>query len=226
MKTRSQLKAICVRKTKDNSATAQSGFDEDLVIGEQIISAILKSKGFQLIKTSTISLTDGTETYDLDSDVDEVEQVLITSPTDDEKVLERIDKEDLRSFNPVTTNDSESTPSYWYFSEPTIGTDNTETKRISFYPIPDSSYTVTYSYKSTVTGMDADDDYPFFDGKYHHILADFAIWQYSEREADPTMNPNYWENKWEKGQALVIETYYDQGKYLEPIKGPDQYEPD
>ena len=226
MKTRLELKNICVRKTKDNSAEAQSGFNEDLVIGEQIIVSILKSKGFQLIKTSTLALTSGTETYSLASDVDEVEQIRITSPTDDEKVIDKISKEDLRAMNPVTSNDSTSTPSYWYFSEPIIGSDNTETKRISFYPIPDGDYTITYSYKMILTGMNADGDYPFFAERYHHVLADYAIWQYSEREADPTMNPNYWENKWEKGLALITETFYEQSKYLEPIKGPDQYEPD
>lgn len=226
MKTRLELKNICIRKTKDNSPEAKNGFDDDLATGEQIIASILKSKGFQLYKTETLSLTSGTETYDLASDVDEIEQLLITSPTADEKELVRVDKEEFRKTNPVTSNDSTSTPSYWYFSEPTIGSDNTETKRVSFYPIPDGAYTVTYSYKSTITGMDADGDYPFFAGRYHHILADYAIWQYAEREADPTMNPNYWENKWEKGLALLTETFYDQTKHLEPINGPDQYEPD
>ena len=222
-KTYSQLKNICIRKTKDNSPDAVSGFEEDLNIAQQIIASLRDWP--ELYQTpGTLSLVDGTEKYSLASDVDEIEQMRITSPTDYEKELPEESKEAHRAVHPVTSNDSKAVPSYWYFDEPSISSTNVETKQVGFYPIPEQAYTVTYSYKRTIPEMSANGSYPFFNSKYHDILADYAIWQYYEREPDEAGNPLYWQNKWEQGKQRMLETYYSQSKHLKPIPGPDQYE--
>ncbi len=219
-KTYSQLQNICIRKTKDNSPDAVSGFQEDLNIGQEIVASLLGTRARELYTTGTLSLVAGTETYSLNSDVDTIEQVLITSPTNDEKELLLSSKEYERSINPVKSNDSQAMPNRYYLDEPSIAADGTETKVMAFDTIPDQAYTVTYSYKKKVSPMSATVLYPFFNSKYHYILADYAIWQYTERETDESMNPSYWEIKWEKGLALLLETYGSDTKNQEPIPGP------
>ena len=215
MKTYTELQNICLRRTKtEGEADALAGFQEDLNIGQSIIASLRLWS--ELYTSSTLSLTNGVETYSLASDVDVVEQLRITSPTDQEKELKYISKEEFRRINPVTSNDSTAVPTYWYWSEPSIGTDYTPTKQVSFYPIPDGGYTVEYSYKKTVPQMSNVTDYPFFDGKYHHILTYYAIWKYAEREADQSLNPTYWKNEWETALGNLIETDSQQ-KHQPPI---------
>ena len=114
---------------------------------------------------------------------------------------------------------------YWYFTEPTIESDGTRTLKISFWPIPDTSYTVTYSYKKT-TSLTSASVYPFFDTAYHHILSDYAIWQYAVREPDPTLDPNYFKNEWLEGLAMLKRKMMTDSKHQITIPGPDQYEHD
>lgn len=215
--TQLQLVNLAARRLKvDSDNTARTGILDDLNIGQQVLASLMGWK--ELMKSATLSLTDGTETYSLASDVQYVEQMRITSPTDLEAVLTEVDKEIFRVSNPVTSNDSETTPKYWYFTEPSIGSDNVATKQVSFYPIPEQSYTVTYSYKADCPALDGDNDYPFFDGNFHHILADYACWKYCEREPDPTLNPAYFKNEWEEGKRLLLENYRGWSKYQMPIK--------
>lgn len=216
-KTYAELQAICVRKTKTaNDATALLGFQEDINIALGIVASIINPE--PLYKSDTLSLTSGIETYDLASDVATIEQVKITSPTTSEKVLVQISKERAREFK--TANDSHATPNWWYFDEPTFNTDGTRTLRISFYPISEQAYTVTYSYSILPTVLANSGDYPFFDQRFHHILADYAIWQYAESEPDPTLNPAYWKSKWDEDIELVKEATLTKSKHLMPIRGP------
>lgn len=224
MKTRLELVNICKRKTKDTSTLSATNFADDLIIAEGIVDSIL-NRGKIRTKTATLSLVDGTETYALASDVGTVKQMLLTSPANDEKEIQLIDTETFRRMNPATSNDSKGIPDYYYFIEPTVGATNIESKNINFYPIPDDSYTATYTYRRNSDFMAADTDYPSFDERYHHILADYAIWQYYERETDESGNPMYWQNKWNQDLDWLIETYPRDGMLL-PIPGPDQYEVD
>lgn len=215
--TQSQLVDLAARRLKvDTDNVAKTGILADLNIAQQILASLLSWK--ELMKTGTLSLADGTETYSLASDVQFVEQMRITSPTDLESVLTEVDKEIFRQSNPVTSNDGETTPKYWYFTEPSIGSTNLATKQVSFFPIPEQSYTVTYSYKADCPELDSNTDVPFFDGNFHHILADYACWKYAEREPDPTLNPTYWKNEWEEGKRLLMENYRGWSKYQMPIK--------
>ena len=222
--TRDQLLGICIRKTKDDDPEAQDGFKDDLVTAEGIVAALIY--GNERIRTKTLSLQQGVETYDLDSTVGIIEQMRLTIPANKEKIIDQIRKKEFRRFNPNTSNESETIPNWWRWHEPTQNSDNSEQKRVSFYPIPDTDYTIEYSFNSIPIGLTTAAQVPYFDSKYHHILADYAIWQYAESEADETMNPNYWENKWDKGLSLIVE--YGQDQEMDPpaIKGPDMLESD
>lgn len=224
-KNRLELVNICKRKTKDSTATATSGYQEDLDIALGIVDSLLNTN--EDTKTGTLSLTAGVETYALASDVETVEQVLITSPVGNKKELEWVDKNRFREVHPNTSNDGTSVPTVYYESESTINaTTNVETKNISVYPIPSGSFTLTYSYKHAMPVMATDAAYPSFNGRYHHILADYAIWQYYEREVDESGSPMMWENKWTKDLQWLVETYPMFNKYPNQIPGPDQYEAD
>jgi hypothetical protein len=144
-KTRLELVNICKRKTKDTSSTSSSGFQEDLTTAEGIISTILQANQPGKV-LDTLSLTAGVESYSLASNVASVEQILITSPVNDEKEIIEVDKETFRRTNPATSNDSQSCPSYWYHIEPTISSTGVLTKKVSFYPIPDKSYMLKIAY--------------------------------------------------------------------------------
>lgn len=223
-KTRLQLVNICKRKTKDTSSTSESGFQEDLDTALGIVDSILnRDKGD--IK-ATLNLIAGTESYPLPTNVDTLNQFVITPPATGSK-LTWVGRDIFRLNNPDTSTSSHGVPSYWYEIEPTIdGATNVETKNINVFPIPDVDYVATYTYIKSLPIMVTNAAYPSFNGKYHHILADYAIWQYYERETDESGNPMYWQNKWEKDLEWVIETYPRSIKYLAAISGPDQLESD
>jgi hypothetical protein len=206
--TRLQLVDFCKRKTKLGSDPAsETGFEDDLNEAINILASVIDFP--ELDTEADLSLADGTETYNLASDVYKVdkEAVRIISPATQEKDLIWKTKKFIRIMHPVTTNDSEAIPTYAYLIEPTLSALNVPTKRMSFYPIPDSSYTVRYNYIRNAPLMNADDAQPFFNEKFHRVLSAYTIWQHAEREADETLNPNYWENQWLDGMARMIEYY-------------------
>ncbi len=219
-KTRVELKAIATRL--GNIPSSYNGTNEDLEIGCQLVAAMKNWP--ELMKADTLNLTsaDGDTVYPLAADTDKVEQMRITNPTSYARVLPQISKTRLRQIIPDKTLPGVSPPSRWYYSEPTISTANVQTQNVSFDYRPDRSYTVTYSYKSNAPAFDGDDDYPFFDGNYHHILTYFAVWKYAERSADPSLNPIYWRGEWESGIRELINSYSERTTMLMPIPGPDE----
>lgn len=219
MKTRLELKTLCVRYAKiPDDAVVRAGLEEDLNIALHIVAA--KRNWPQLYKTGTLSLTgsDGDITYSLASDVDEIEQMRITSPSSYAKVLTLISKEKLREITPDKTVPGRAVPSKWYISEPTLSSTNVETKNISFDYRPDQAYTITYSYKMFPPTMNADGAYPFFDPTYHHILSYYALWKYAERTSDPAVDPIYWRGEWDKALEDMETDEQSQTKY--PLEIP------
>ena len=218
-KTRSELKTMCVRYGHiPDDSIFRGGIDEDLAIACNIVAG--KKDWPQLYKTNTISLTasDGDIDYSLATDVDEIEQMRITSPSSYARVIPPISKERLREVIPDKTIPGTAVPSMWYFSEPTISSVNVETKNVSFNYRPDQAYTITYSYKKFAPALDADGKYPFFDETYHHILAYYALWKYAERSADAAVNPIYWRNEWLSALAEMQADEQSQLKY--PLEIP------
>lgn len=221
---RLELVNLCKRKTKDTSSTSNSGFQDDLDTALGIVDSILNTHEGD--KAGTLSIISGTGTYAVDSDVETINQILITS-LNNEKQLVNIDKDEFRASHPNTSDDSTGNPSYWYESDPTINsTTNAQTKNISIYPIPNANLTASYTYTRSLPAMATDAASPSFNAKYHHILADYAIWQYYERETDESGNPMYWQSKWNQDLAWLIETYPKITKYPVAIPGPDYYEVD
>lgn len=215
-------KVIRLLKVQTSDSSSTGGIVDDLNEAVQIIAA--KRIWPELIKTGTIALTgsDGDTTYSLASDVDQVEQIRISSPTSYARVLPQETKERHFMIIPDKTLAGTSTPRYWYFAEPTIAANNVATKTVSFSYRPDQSYTITYSYKRYAPEMDADDDYPFFDGMYHDAPVYYACWKYAERVADPTKNPIYWRGEWEAALERMLADERGRSKYLTPIPGPDE----
>lgn len=222
-KTRAEIKAIATRI--GNIPTTYTGLDEDTGIACQIIAS--KRDWPELYKVGTLSLTgsDGDITYSLASDVDKIEQMRITVPSTYSRVIDEVDRRSIRRTIPNKLIPGTTTPSRWYYSEPTIGSNNVETKQVSFDYRPNMAYTMTYSYKANPPDMDSDDDYPFFDGNYHHILAYYDVWKYAERSADPALNPIYWRGEWENGVEELLASYASKSTLLMPVPGPDWQTP-
>ena len=133
MKTRLELKNMVIRGCKvGNDSTALAGIDMDLEIANAIVAN--KRAWPQLIKTGTLSLTsnDGDISYPLESNVDEVNQLLITAPSSYARMIYPVQKELLREEIPDKTVPGRAVPSRWYFSEPTLSALNVETKNVSF----------------------------------------------------------------------------------------------
>lgn len=224
MKTYEELWKICQRRTKtEGDADALAGFKEDINIAMQEIASL--RDWYELEKKDTLLITAGTDTYAMTStvggndDYDIVRQILIISPTSDESVVQYIDKEKLRGMDQVASNSGTGQPLYWYYNEPTIASGN-ETRNITFWPVPDGSYTAQISYKRVPSDMSSGTNRPFFDKKFHHILADYAIWQYCLREPDSTLNPQTFEAIWENGKRRLLSSVHSQ-TLLRPIPGPD-----
>lgn len=222
--TRLQLRNIAIRRAKipTNNQVVLDAIDDDLDQACQIIAG--KRFWPQLVKTNTLSLTasDGDISYALQSDVDEVEQFRITSPTSYSAVLQPVDKLFIRQVIPNKTLPGRTVPSKWYFVEPTISSTNVETKNITFDYLPDQAYTVTYSYKSFAPALSGDGSYPFFDSVYHMHLVNYAIWKYAERTPDASLNPVYWRGEWEFGVQTIEDDEQGQSKFLLPIPGPNE----
>lgn len=223
-KTRAEIKAIAIRN--GNIPTSYIGIDEDTNIGCQLIASLRDWSELNRVGTPlSLTAADGDITYSLDANVDKITQVWISSPASYARVLEEIDHRSFRRLIPDKTIPGPSTPNRWYYSESSIGTDNVETKQISFNSRPDRAYAVTYSYKSDAPEMDDDTDYPFFDGNYHHILANYDVWKYAERSADPALNPIYWRGEWENGVKELLANYASKSTLLLPVPGPDWQTP-
>lgn len=222
-KTRSELKTMIIRSLKiNNDSVAIAGLDVDLDVACGIIAP--KKKWPELMRRASISLTaaDGDTVYPLDSTCDNVEQMVITSPGSYGKELKFRDKRMVRAAIPDKTIPGTSTPSVWYFSEPTVSTANVATKNVSFDARPDQAYTIQYSYKAYAPSLDSDDKYPFFDGKYHHGLYYYGCWKVSERLTDPAVNPIYWRGEWENFlEGLEQE---EQGDTTDPLQIPAEGE--
>lgn len=221
-KTREELKNMCIRLAKSSGATSNAGIEEDLNVACNIVASIRDWNELYKINTLALTGSDGDISYSLSSDVDEVEQMKITSPTNYAQVLGRVEKTRIRQLIPDKTIAGRSVPSRWYYVEPSIGSDNVETKKVTFDYRPDQAYTITYSYKANVPEMSESSDYPFFDGNYHHILVNYAMWKLAERLADPSLSPNYYAGEWDISLNFMKEHYQSQSKFLLPIPGPDE----
>lgn len=224
MRNYEQLWKMCQRRTKtEGDADALAGFKEDINMGIQEIVALRDWQ--ELEKKDTLLVTSGTDTYalnttvNLNEDYDVIKQVLIISPTGNETEVFYIDKEQLRKIDPVASNSGTGTPRYWYYNEPTIITGN-ETRNMTLWPVPNASYTLQISYKRIPSDMSAGSDRPFFDKKLHHILVDYAVWNYCLREPDSTLNPSTFEANWENGKRRLLSSVHSQAP-LQPIPGPD-----
>lgn len=218
--TRAEIKSMAIRlgKIPATNATALAGVDIDSGIACNIIAGLKEWP--ELFRLGTFALTSSdtaTTQYPLASDVDKVQQLRITSPTNYTKIIYQIALTDLRAMISDKTLAGRTTPSYWAYSEPTISSNNTETKKVEFDYLPDQAYTITYSYKGNPPVLDEDGDYPFFDGNFHHIVALYDLWKYAERVTDAANSPIYWRGEWENGLKELLDAYYEKTTMLLPI---------
>ena len=196
------LYKLCQRQSGNKSPDALIGFKDYLNLGQKDMAGSLDNWR-ELQKTETLSLTDGIESYPLATDFSKFRSdvILITSPTDEEKAVYRVSSNKFKEWNPVTSNDSKETPSWWY-EDP-----NNETK-ILFNPIPDKSYTATYDYIMFPSDMSADTNTPFFPVRWHHILIDFALAMHYESAAQRNYDAaNYHWTKYANGKRQCLSDY-------------------
>ena len=144
----------------------------------------------------------------------------ITSPDSYAKMLGHINNFEYWEASPTKANQGTATPTSWYFTQPTINANGAAQFNISFDQMPDQSYTVTYSYKRITPTLATSTDVPFFSPSHHHILIDYALWKYAEREADPSLNPEYFRVSWENGLTSLLEKGFVPSREMTPIPGP------
>lgn len=121
-------------------------------------------------------MTVGTEEYALATDYEKFREMVITT-AGFEKPIKLYNYREFRDNFPNTANDPQGCPQLAYYS-PNV------TNSIRFYQIPDTSYTVSYDYYKAPTDMTLTTDTPFFNSKFHHILADFALAMFYESAAE------------------------------------------
>lgn len=195
----------CQRKTGNRSSEALIGFQECLNIGQGIVAGSLDNWR-ELQDVGTLTLSDGTESYSvtsLDSNFVRFRSdvILITSPTNDETAVHRVSSNRLREWNPVTTNDGEGTPQWWY-------EDPSDDTKIKFYPIPDQTYTATADIIISPSDMSTASDTPFFPGRWHHILVDYALAEHYESSLQPNFDKaTFHRTKFINGLRSLISDY-------------------
>lgn len=189
------LQDTAIRRGKVGAVDSQAkaGIASDLNIAQQIVAGLRFWE--ELMKRGSLSVVQGTDTYDLASDVDDIEQILITSPSGLVTEVEFVNRTELRRRWPLPANAGQSTPYMAYLAEPSVNA-GTATKQLTFFPEPNQAYTVQYSYRRIVGNMTLPTDYPFFNQKYHHILIDYALWKEAETNPDESKNPNYYRELW------------------------------
>lgn len=171
----------------------------------------------------TLLLADGDTVYSLASDVDKIETVTISTPTNYAVALQFALRKNILNIILQKTIGGTSQPNYWYFAPPTVSSDNVATKNISFNSMPDQSYTVTYNYYSTPPQITTGTNYPFFPSNYHYIVELYCEWKYCERNPDPTLNPDYFRGEWENGVKELTGNYASKLTENVPISGPNPY---
>ena len=193
---------LCQRQSGNKSADALIGFKDYLNLGQKDVAGSYDNWR-ELHKTGTLSLVDGTESYTLATDFSKFRSnvVILTSPTNNEKPIYRAPSNQFKEWNPVTSNDSKTIPEWWY-EDP-----NDDTK-VLFYPIPNTSYTVTYDYIALSSDMSVTSDTPFFPARWHHILVDFAMSMHYESAAQRNYDAaNYHLIKYTNGKKQLISDY-------------------
>lgn len=196
------LQKLVQRQSGNKNADALLGIKDYLNLGQKDMAGSLDNWR-ELQTTGTLSLVDGTEAYALASNFSKFrsDAILITSPTNDEKVIWRVGSVGFRNRNPVTSNDSEGTPNEW-FEDP-----NDDTK-VRFSPIPGSSFTASYDYLALPTDMSADSDTPFLPARWHHILVDYALAMHFENpyQRNYEVSNRYW-TRYANGKDQCIADY-------------------
>jgi len=177
----------------------------------------------ELMKSGTISLVlaDGDKDYPLNSDVDKIDWMGITVPTNNAIQLTYISRKNLANIILQKTIGGTAQPVRWYFDNPTVSSDNVATRNVSFNVMPDKAYTVKYFYKALPPQIVASTNYPFFNANFHYIIDFYCLWKYSERNPDPSLNPAYFRGEWENGVKELLAN--DNADVVEnvPIPGPN-----
>lgn len=221
-KTQAQIQSDVVRIGRiANTDSASLG--AIIVDSNDAINIIASKRNWdELYRTGTLSLllADGDKNYPLSNNVDKVDLVRITSPINYAKEITAVLARDLLAVLGAKTNNGTGTPNQWYYSEPTVASNNVETKNMSFDIMPDQSYTVTYRYRTYPPQLVNTTDYPFFDQNYHHIIVDYCLMQYAKRNPDQTLNPDSFELKWARGLNDLLSSYDSKIVRNTPIPGP------
>ncbi len=217
----STITTTCSRRTKTSGdAQALIGFQADVNDGIRIVSSL--RDWLELHRENTLSLTsaDGDISYALNANVDKVYQLRITSPVTYAKSLEHLNNFQYWDYWATKANQGLACPTAWYFTAPTIASTGAATYNVSFDQKPEQSYTVTYSYKTRAPTLTNDTDVPFFTPTFHHILVDYCLWKYAEREADPSLDPNYYRVSWENGLTDLLSDGALPQRQMTAIRGP------
>lgn len=165
----------------------------------------------ELMKSNTLSLllADGDKDYNLQSDVDKVEIMAITVPTNYAITLPYVERKNILNIVVQKPIGGTAQPTAWYYDTPTISSDNVSTKTISFNVMPDQAYTVKYFYKALPPQITAGSNFPFFNANYHWIIDFYCLWKYAERNPDPTLDPAYFRGEWEEGMRQLMANVQD-----------------
>ena len=177
----------------------------------------------ELYQTGTIplALADGDTNYPLASNVERVETMAITSPTNNAIQLTNVSR--LNILNMVVGKPIGGTgqPTAWYYQPESVSPDNVATKNVSFNVMPDKSYTIEYWYRAFPPLITIGSNFPWFNGNFHWIIDNYCLWKYSERNPDPTLNPDYFRGEWDSGLAQLLESVSDDLMMSLPIAGPN-----
>lgn len=197
-----ELQQLCQRQSGNKSPDALIGFQSYLNFGQNDL-AIQLGNVEELHASDTLSFSQGTESASLATDFLVMRnEPYISFPTDYEKVLTRINYNKLRALYGTTSDDSQSTPIYWYYTP-------TGENALSVFPVPEQTYTISYDYLKKPDAMTAPADEPFFPSPYHYLLVDFALAMYYESPSQRAFDrAAYYSTKWNQEDVPKIRTAF------------------
>lgn len=214
----SQLRTLLALAAKDNTLTDDNTADADNLINLAIqdISGEFNGQLRCLEDDSSISATDGTGLYSLDSDVNDIITMYLTSPSEDK--LDRWERRRFIRYYPDHTD--EGTPTIYV----PWGIDASGNEQVYLYPVPNTSMTVYYDFYKKIGNLSSDSDIPEIPQIFQPVIIYRAAYLHSIMHKNDAGLAALMLNMYEKGISNMHDWNLDKLDMDDYIKRHGEYE--
>jgi len=158
-----------------------------------------------LHKDTTLSTVSGTAVYQLPPDFLELKRIFQFGADANYPPLEETSSQQITDWQNI--NDMSSYPSFFAIGVGEYTKETGQVWEVVFYPKPDATYTLSYSYKMSPTKLEGDDDIPIGALEYSDCIRQLCL-----AEAESSVEENSGVQEQKAGLALQIALKNDRRK--------------